>query len=458
MKKQIFVLLTLLVVAFAFAACGNNGGGNDQPAAQQPAGEAATQPPAATVDGAESVTIRAAWWGDVRRNEIYQEIIDRFMEDYPHITVISEPASWGDYWERLTVQAAGGNAPDFLGMNFSFASDYIRRGVLAPLDPFIDNGTINLDGWAQGTIDTGIVDGTKYMLAMGVTHNGTFLNLGLFEELGVPVPAMDWTWDDLRNLGEQVRDASIARGGPRVYIGGSRAGDIGQFRFFSIQRGVDTFDANGNMTLRQEDVEYWFQMWYDLMADGIIPDAETSAEFAGATLEDGMFARGRVLSINTAANQFPLHANSLPDLDIALIRNPNFRGAPYGNLVEGSHWGISSAAPAENQLAAAQLINFWANTERALELFLLDQGVPGNLTMVQNVVVPLLEGPQQVFADFVDSLAGRAIAPTMPPLGISEINSLFTEMTEMVNFGVMSPAAAAAQFMQEAEDILSRHR
>ena len=465
MKRKISALTALLLVVLLIAACASPAapaqpdGATDQPAAaDQPAEEPAqAEEDAAAVDGAAPVTIRAAWWGDTRRNEVYQEIIDRFMEEYPHVTVLSEPAAWGDYWERLTVQAAGGNAPDFFGMNFSFAADYIRRGVLAPLDQFVADGVINLDGWTQGTINTGIVDGTNYMIAMGVTNAGTFLNVGLFEELGVALPAYDWSWNDFRELGLQVREASDARGGPSLYIGGNRCGDLGGFRFFSIQRGTDTFDPDGNMTINVADVEEWFAMWQEFTELGIVPDPDTSAEFAGATLEDSMFGRGRVLSANTAANQFPLFSNTFPDKSLALVRNPNLENAPIGKIIEGSHWAVSASAPPENQLAAAQLLNFWVNHERSLEIFLLDQGVPGNLPQVQNVIIPLLEGAQQVFADYVDSLAGLAVAPSMPPLGIGELNSVFTEMSEMVRFGVLSPADAAQQFMDEANDILARH-
>jgi ABC-type glycerol-3-phosphate transport system substrate-binding protein len=87
------------------------------------------------------------------------------------------------------VQVAGGNAPDFIGMHPQYAADYIGRGMVEPLDQYIKDGIISTDGWAQGTLNTGVVNGVTYMMPMGVTFTSEFVNAGVLKDLGFDVPA-----------------------------------------------------------------------------------------------------------------------------------------------------------------------------------------------------------------------------------------------------------------------------
>jgi len=173
MKKTFLVLLVLIMLSATVFA----GGANQQ----QPSSGTQAAPAAAPAAAAPAkVQIRAAYWGDTKRFDLYDAIIKEFEKAFPNVTVVREPVSWNDYWDKLSVQVAGGNAPDFLCMHPQYAADYIPRGVCEVLDPYIANGTLSFNGWAQSAIDTGKFNGKIYMVPMGITFSSVVVNTGAF--------------------------------------------------------------------------------------------------------------------------------------------------------------------------------------------------------------------------------------------------------------------------------------
>jgi multiple sugar transport system substrate-binding protein len=407
----------------------------------------------ALADG--TVEIRAAWWGDTKRHDLYNQIVAEFMKANPDIKVVTEPVSWNDYWDKLSVQVAGGNAPDFIGMHPQYASDYIGRDMVEPLDQYIKDGVISTDGWAQGTINTGVVNGTNYMMAMGVTFTSVFVNDGLFTELGIEKPAFDWTYDDMKTIGLAVRAALDAAGKTNVWLMNDMSTNINSFRYFVRQNGRELYDAEGNINFTAEDVEKWFTMWKDFRDSGIIPDAATATEYFNATLEDSTFSRDMVLLTQVPINQLKLYRTTFPNKTVSAIRIPSLAGGKVGEFPEGAHFAIYAKASPEKKLAAAKLINFWLNSKEALALFGLDQGVPGNLNL-KDAYMANLDANQLDILDFVNKLSEIATPTIYPPTGASEIDALFKTIGEAVQFDAKTPADAAKEMYDQAVAIRSK--
>lgn len=403
----------------------------------------------------EPVEIRAAWWGDTKRFELYNSIVAEFMKANPGIKVVSEPVSWNDYWDKLSVQVAGGNAPDFIGMHPQYAADYIGRGMVEPLDQYIADGIITTDGWAQGTINTGVIDGVNYMIPMGVTFTSVFVNEGLFSELGVEKPTFDWTYDDMKAIGLKARAALDAAGKPDAWLMNDISNNINSFRYFVRQNGRELYDTNGDINFTVQDVEQWFTMFKEFRDLGIIPDAATATEYFNATLEDSTFSRNMVMLTQVPINQLKLYRTTFPDKTVSAVRIPSLAGGAVGEFPEGAHFAIYAKSSPEKKLAAAKLINFWLNSETSLGIFGLDQGVPGNLKL-QDAYLPKLDEFQLQILDFVNKLSLIATPTIYPPTGASEIDLLFRSMAEAVQFDAKTPAVAAQEMYDAAVAIRSK--
>ena len=64
--------------------------------------DATSRPPTATSSGPpEPVEIRFSWWGSDTRHELTQQVLDKFTEKYPHITVVPDYTDWNSYFDKL---------------------------------------------------------------------------------------------------------------------------------------------------------------------------------------------------------------------------------------------------------------------------------------------------------------------------------------------------------------------
>jgi len=407
---------------------------------------------------AEQVEIRAAWWGDTGRHALYNQICDVFESKYPDIKVIREPSSWTDYWAKLNVQSAGGRAPDFIGMHPFFASDYVQRDVVEPLDDYIKNNVIDVSKFSQSAILSGTVNGIVYMIPMGITIDTLFVNNSFLKELGVATPEFDWTWDDFKTIGLEVRKALDAKGEKDKWFMDDISGIYEIFRVWVRQRGrEDLYTPDGSIAYTAEDAASWFAMWNDFRENGIIPDAATTTEYMNATLEDSLFGRRRAAVRRMPVNQYKLHCAALPDDEIIMVRHPSKPDGEIGEFIYGAFFAISASSAPEKKLAAAKLINFWVNDPDSIELFRLDQGVPANTEMV-DFLMTIVDEKEKAILNYVNELMPLARPIIFAPAGATEIDSLFKQIAEKVRFGQLTPEEAGEQLISQAQDILNKHK
>ena len=395
----------------------------------------------------KKVEIRFSWWGDTKRNEVYNAIVDRFEEEYPNIKVKREFGGWGDYWERLATQIAGGNAPDVISMHQFYVSDYARRNALLDLNEFVQSDTINQKDFPESVVDSGKVDGKLYMVAQGVTMSGYAYNPALFDELGVPYPKANWTWEDFENTLAQLKDKGMW--GTADMSGGQLQPN---FRYFARQNGQDLFTEDGKLGFDKEVLLKWWEMWDDFRKNGEIPDAETGTEYENAPLEQNLFTTGKTALYQIPANQLYLYQQQFEDGELELARMPGMKDGEAGEYIEGAYLSITEKS--KHPKEAAQFINFFINEEKSLELFKVEQGSPGSTKMAE-YVKPLLEPVQTKSVEFIQEALQDAHSAPYAPLGVNEVEQVFDDNATAISFGKISVEEAADNFMKQAADILN---
>lgn len=401
----------------------------------------------ATTD--EKVEIRFSWWGDTKRNEIYNAIVDRFEEENPNIIVKREFGGWVDYWDRLATQTAGGNAPDVVSMHQFYVSDYARRNALLNLDEYVASGKINLENFTESTVNSGRVGDELFMVAKGVTMPGWAYNTALFDELGVPYPDSNWTYEDFMNTLTEINKAS----GGKIWGAADMSGGQLQpnFRYFLRQSGKDLFTEDGKLAFSKEEVNEWWSMWDKLRKDNLIPNAETTTEFEGAPLEQNLFTTGKTALQQIPANQIHLYQEQFDKGEIKMVRMPQKPGGENGEYIEGAYLSITEKSKHPEE--AAKFIDFFVNTEKALELFKVEQGAPGSKTM-QDFVKPLLGPAQQTAVSYIQETIEYAKPAPYAPLGVNEVEQAFKDNASAIAFGQKSVEQAAEDFVKAAEGIL----
>ena len=194
----------------------------------------------------DDIKISMTWWGDTGRNEIYNAVIDLFEDKNPGVKVDRPFASWGEYFDRLSTQIAGGTAPDVIGMHQRYVSEYALRGAFADLQPFVDSGELDLTDFPESVIKAGYVSGTLYMVTQGVTGSGISYNSGVFDQLGVDYPDMDWTWDEYVSKLEELKRA-IDASGADLWPSGDLSPDVYNFSYWVRAHGENLFTESGEI-------------------------------------------------------------------------------------------------------------------------------------------------------------------------------------------------------------------
>lgn len=147
-------------------------------------------------------------WGGIDSNaEALQEIIDNFMEKYPHITVVNDSVAGSGFLETLKTDFITDNAPDVFGIwPGSDISALIEADKVADLTQLI-NGDIEWkslfgeDAWEYCTYD-----GSIYGLPVEIIYEAIFVNTQILHKYDLEIPQ---SYEQLCNVAKVLNTKGI---------------------------------------------------------------------------------------------------------------------------------------------------------------------------------------------------------------------------------------------------------
>src|SRR5690606_12169377 len=144
--------------------------------------------------------LQMTWWGSQSRHDRTIEVIEMYEAANPNVDIVYEFSNFTDYWPRVNTQAAGGQIACVMQHDYAFLSEWANRGLLAPLDPFIEQGIIDVSDVDPALLDGGRIDGQIYGLSLGTNSPSMIIDVDAFERAGLELPAHDWTWTDFEEI------------------------------------------------------------------------------------------------------------------------------------------------------------------------------------------------------------------------------------------------------------------
>ena len=149
---------------------------------------------AAAQQAASPVELRVAWWGSQDRHNRTIKAIVLFQKKHPHVKVSYEFAGWSDYWTKMTTQAAGPNLPDVMQQDYAYIAEWSSRGLLAPLDDHVKNGTIDTRNVSEALLKGGVVGGKLVAINLGSNSQCWVIDLDAFKNAGLKPHPIDDTF------------------------------------------------------------------------------------------------------------------------------------------------------------------------------------------------------------------------------------------------------------------------
>jgi multiple sugar transport system substrate-binding protein len=401
--------------------------------------------------GEGTKTLRFSWWGGDNRVVLYDKICTRFEEDTPGIKIEREPASWNDYFNRLSTQVAGGSAPDIIQMHPQYAAIFASPGVFLSLDDPIPKSIIDFSHFSQAALDSQVVDGYNMMVSIGLSTNGLITNTNILSELGIPLSR-------LQNLTYTSYEALLIeiaqKAGGKYWSAADDSVNLIQTQtpitMFFRSRGKDLFTKDGKVGFGKEEMSAWLAYHQRLRQAKAIPLAQISAEEAAKTYEQTIYITGKQVFYYQSCNRLKVFQDIMPNNELIIVRGPTNNGKG-GEIFETANIGIYAKTKFPREAAA--FINYFVNNPRSLELYLGENGFPASSVMNEHIRPFLGKSDKlaSVFMDDVTKAFGGQIAPRIlaPSNSLDYVRILLNE-SEAVAFGQKTIEKAVDDFFAAA--------
>lgn len=204
MKKRIVSLALAVSMVGSLTACG---GGAAKTEDKETAGAADTT--AAKADETEAAAdgkthLKWAMW-DKDLTVYYKALVEAYEKAHPDVTVELVDLGSSDYSTVLTTQLTG-NGADFDVVSIKDVPGYmalVNKGVLEPLDPYIEKDGVDLSGY-KGLTDQVKVDGKMYELPFKSDFWVVYYNKDVFDNAGVEYPTNDMTLEQYDEIAKKL--------------------------------------------------------------------------------------------------------------------------------------------------------------------------------------------------------------------------------------------------------------
>lgn len=433
-----------MILTGALAGCGGSGSSSGSSAATA---DGSATGEAASTDNSGKTTLNVLWWGSQTRHDLTTKMIEKFEELNPDIDVVMDYSDWDGYWTKLPAQVAGGQTPDVFQMDYAYLSQYAENGVLAELNSYVDDGSLDMSNVAQSVLDSGTVDGKLYAISTGTNAPVMLYRKDLVDELGLELP-MNPTLTEYIEVAKAVYEATGLRD---TFITGCTAANL---NFYLRNYGMNFYNDEGD-GLGFDDPQYLVDMW-QLALDaqnegwGLKPGEGTST-----TAFDSMVTEAWSRQQNS--NELQAYRDATGK-DISMVMIPTMEDAttPNSYLKPAMYWCVG--ADSEVKDAAVRFIDFFTNSTECYDIVGIERAVPISSEMREYVSTTLDEVSQEM-VDFVDYVSQPDMAsPIMnpDPSASTEVEELMDQYSEQVRYGEITDLeAAATEFMAEANKILA---
>lgn len=448
-KKQVLATLCAgMMVASVATGCGSAAeSAADSTAASTDSTNASTEASSASTTADGKTQLNILWWGSQTRHELTTQMLEKFQEENPDIEVVMDYTDWNGYWTKLPAQVAGGQTPDVIQMDYGKLEQYVENGVIAPLDDYVADGSLDLSNVVQSVIDSGSINGKLYAVSTGTNTPAMLYRKDILDDLGIEMP-MNPTMSEYTDIAKKVYEATGLRDN---FVTNCNADNL-RLRLRNYGMNLYNDDASA---LGFDDPKYIVDMWQlalDAQNEGwglMIGEATDVTGFDSMVVD--------TWSRFQYSNELQAYRDATgKDISMAMIPNADDATASSTFLKPAMFWCV--AADSDVKDAAVRFINYFTNDTSCYDIVGVERAVPISSEM-REYLAPTLDDVGKQVIEFIDYVSQPNMAsPLMnpDPAKHSEIYDLLNQYSDQVRYGEITDLPTAAQqFMDEANAILA---
>jgi multiple sugar transport system substrate-binding protein len=297
----------------------------------------------ASRESSETV-LRAMAWAGPEERKIERSILDEFAGLHPNIRIEYESIT-ANYRERLLTSIVAGTPPDVALLdNGSYgAAPFISRGLLVNVAPYLDRIGVDTSAYYREILDIFRRPNGLYAFPKDFNPIVVYLNTHLFNELGVPLPDADWTWDDFERIAKQLtRDQD---GDGRNESFGTQVRRV----FYLWQpwvwaAGGDVLSPDGRRAtgfLNSPETETAIKFLTNLVTvDHVVPTVDVQRQESG--LERTLFLTGRIGMVMSGHWWLPSIRRYIDEgkVRVAVLPLPRYDGREPVTVLYAAGWAV----------------------------------------------------------------------------------------------------------------------
>jgi len=205
----------------------------------------------------EPVELRFTYYADGIEAEVMQPLLDKFMAEYPYITVVLDVVPYQTIDEQLPVQVDTGQGPDLARITNFAAYD----GKYLDLRPLVSDAA-----YFEANFPAPILSALQYGgFPDTLTVTGPYINVTLFEQAGVTIPGEGTTWEEWTALAKEVAEATQTQ----YAIGIDRTGH--RVAGPAMSMGATLIDADDKFTVDTPGFRDFVTLLKSWLDDGLMP-------------------------------------------------------------------------------------------------------------------------------------------------------------------------------------------
>ncbi len=306
------------------------------------------------------ITIRLDDWSNTDEAKAARdEVLSGFQEAYPCIKVeiVDQNQEGADAKRLAHIQA--GTASDLIAVESSYIPAYTEAGGLADLTPFIaaDPSFKPEEFYFQGVWKAGFYKGTPRAINKDFSTCAVYINVGMFEKAGIPIPEEGWTYDDYLKIAQQLtldqngRNASEKDFDPNhiTQYGTSSpywSGSKGWFRGFENRLysfGAHAISPDATTTqgyLNSKNALHAWEFSRDLIHKyHVAPDGEVLRAQQDGNMS--LFKEGKLAMVDHWGPWFQETLNAVPGLKWTVVPLPT-GPAGHKGVIMWMGWGLNA--------------------------------------------------------------------------------------------------------------------
>lgn len=425
MKKTLAVLLALMLCLSAFAGGEKESAGN---------------------------SLRFMWWGGDDRNAATIDVMNKYMEENPGVSIAAEINSDSGYVDKVAVMLASGTAPDIMQQNVDAVPDFVSRGDffvdLYQYPELFDTSTFDANFLAS----FGTFDGKLLAVPTGISGLAMIANNEAAETCGIDL-TKQITWESMLADGAKLHQEH-----PDYYYLNVDTKILTEYVLRPYLRQI-----SGKVLIDNETKEFGFTRETLVEAltfidqcykQGVFQPAQESATFWQQIQNNPKWMEGKFVFGFAATSNANLLMTAIPEGSFTAVKMPLAEDRVNDGYFVDTPQYMTVYSKSKNVEEAVKFLNYFYNDPEAQEILRDVRSVPptaaarevcAELGILDPVIMQAVS-----YAESMNGTTDKGLS-TSP-----EVIQIQQDAIESIAYGTATPEEAADRMITLLEDYVSR--